>query len=202
MRTSARLHSRTKAPEERRDELMNSAQRLFVEQGVAATTIEQITAGADVAKGTFYLYFSSREDLLSALRERFALALLSSIQTAVARQPRDDWHGQLAGWAGACANGYLDSIRLHDTLLYETHSLTREARVDNELIDDLAALLQAGVAARAWSVDDPRFMAVFLCSGLHSAVDHAFMKEKRVNRARLAQKVEQLFFRAVGLIPG
>jgi hypothetical protein len=55
------------------------------------------------------------------------------------------------------------------------------------------------VTAQAWSIDDPRFMAVFLFTGLHSAVDHAFTKEKRVNRSRLAKKVEQLYFRAVGL---
>ena len=60
MRTATRLRPRTKAPEERRDELMNAAQRLFLEQGVATTTIEQITMGADVAKGTFYLHFSSK----------------------------------------------------------------------------------------------------------------------------------------------
>jgi AcrR family transcriptional regulator len=39
---------------------MDSALRLFLEQGVAPTTIEQITAGASVAKGTFYLHFLER----------------------------------------------------------------------------------------------------------------------------------------------
>ena len=199
MRTATRLRPRTKAPEERRDELMNAAQRLFLEQGVATTTIEQITMGADVAKGTFYLHFSSKEDLLGALRERFAQALLSNVQTAVARQPYDDWPAKLTSWAGACVTGYLDSIRLHDAVFYESRPPTREGLIDNDVIDDLAELLQAGVTAQAWSIDDPRFMAVFLFTGLYSAVDHAFTKEKRVNRSRLAKKVEQLYFRAVGL---
>src|ERR1035438_2043651 len=55
---------RTKPPETRRDELMNAAERLFLSEGVAATTIEQITSAAAVAKGTFYLYFSSKDDVL------------------------------------------------------------------------------------------------------------------------------------------
>ncbi|SDI16666.1 TetR/AcrR family transcriptional regulator [Paraburkholderia phenazinium] len=201
MRTATRLRPRTKAPEERRDELMNAAQRLFLEQGVATTTVEQITIGADVAKGTFYLHFSSKDDLLAALRERFSAALLSNVQTAVARQPQGEWRKKLASWANGYVAGYLDSIRLHDAVFYESRPPTRKGSVDNRVVDDLAALLQAGVTAQAWSIDDPRFMAVFLFSGLHSAVDHAYMKEKRVNRSRLAQKAEQLFFRTVGLPP-
>ena len=42
---------RTKPPEQRRDDLMNAAQRLFLDLGVSATTVEQITSGAGVAKG-------------------------------------------------------------------------------------------------------------------------------------------------------
>ena len=201
MRTATRLQPRTKAPEERRDELMNAAQRLFLEQGVATTTIEQITIGADVAKGTFYLHFSSKEDLLAALRDRFAGALLSNVQTAVERQPQGEWRTKLASWASACVAGYLDSIRLHDAVFFESRPPTRKGLVDNRVIDDLAALLQAGATAQAWSIDDPRFVAAFLFSGLHSAVDYAYMKEKRVNRSRLARKVETLFFRAAGLTP-
>lgn len=74
MRVAAKLRPRTKPPEARLDELMTSAQRLFLKHGVGSTTIEQITSGAEVAKGTFYLYFSSKEDVLEALRERFANA--------------------------------------------------------------------------------------------------------------------------------
>ena len=54
-----KLRPRTKPPQQRRDELMDAAQRLFLKQGVGPTTIDQITSGADVAKGTFYLHFSS-----------------------------------------------------------------------------------------------------------------------------------------------
>jgi AcrR family transcriptional regulator len=70
MRVAAKLRPRTKAPEQRRDELMTAAQRLFLKFGVGSTTIEQITSDADVAKGTFYLYFASKEDVLEALRTK------------------------------------------------------------------------------------------------------------------------------------
>jgi hypothetical protein len=89
--------------------------------------------------------------------------------------------------------------RLHDILFYGSRPPTREGLVDNIVIDHLAELLQAGADAGAWSVDDPRFTAVFLFSGLHAVVDDAYTKEKRVNRGRLAQRLERLYSRAVGL---
>jgi len=199
MRTAPKSRPRTKPPEERRDELLNAAQHLFIENGVGPTTIEQITSGADVAKGTFYLYFSSKEDLLAALGGRFAQKHLDGIKAAVGENPKAEWKEKLAVWAKACVTGYIDSIRLHDVLFYGTRPATREGLVDNIVIDDLSALLEAGFAARAWSIDDPRFTAVFLFSGLHGVVDDAYTKEKRISRNRLAQKAEQLCFRAVGL---
>lgn len=178
---------------------MNAAQRLFLKQGVGPTTIEQITSGAKVAKGTFYLYFSSKEDVLGALAGRFAQELLAKVKSAGDEQRERDWPAKLAAWAAACVDGYLDSIRLHDILFYGAHPPTREGLTDNIVIDHLAGLLEAGAAAGAWSIDDPRQTAVFLFSGLHATVDNAYIKEKHVNRKRLIQRLQYICFRAVGL---
>jgi AcrR family transcriptional regulator len=194
------MRPRTKPPEERREELMNSAQRLFLKHGVVPTTIAQITDGAKVAKGTFYLYFSSKEAVLAALGDRFAEEHLKNIKEAVDRKASDDWRGKLATWAAAGVATYLDSIKLHDVLFFGSRPPTREGLVDNIVIDHLAEMLQAGIDAGAWSADDCRFTAVFLFSGLHAVVDDAYIKEKRVNRARLTQRLERLSFRAVGLL--
>jgi AcrR family transcriptional regulator len=196
MCAASKTHPRTKPPEERREELMNAAQRLFLKRGVEPTTIEQITTGAAVAKGTFYLYFSSKEDVLGALRGRFGRELLKRIKTAVAQNREEDWKGKLATWAAAGVAGYLDSAQLHDILFYASRPPTRKGLVKNIIIDDLAELLQGGVAAGAWSLDNPEFTAVFLFNGLHSVVDHAQTSEKRVNRSRLAQRLQRLCLRA------
>ena len=201
MRTS-KPKPRTKPPEERRIELMNAAQRLFLELGVASTTIEQITSGANVAKGTFYLYFSSKEDILAALGERFAQEHLARLKKAIAAVSKEDWRGKLTAWAKANVNGYLDSIQLHDIVFHGTRPPTREGRggmVDNIVVDHMYELLRDGIDAGAWSIEDPRFAAVFLFSGFHGAVDHAYTREKQVNRRRLTQRLEHLCLGVVGL---
>jgi AcrR family transcriptional regulator len=50
-----------------RQALLDAALRLFAERGIYTPSIEEITEGADLGKGTFYKYFAAREDLIAAL---------------------------------------------------------------------------------------------------------------------------------------
>jgi AcrR family transcriptional regulator len=47
-----------------RSEIQSQALRLFREQGYEATTVEQITAAAEVSETTFYRYFPNKRDLV------------------------------------------------------------------------------------------------------------------------------------------
>lgn len=178
---------------------MDAALKLFLEKGVAPTTIEQITEGASVAKGTFYLHFGSKDDVLIALRDRFVQRLLEGIEKAVAQRPAEDWPGKLETWAHASIECHFEALALHDIVFHESAPHSREAHSDNVLVAHLAALLDAGTAAGAWSIEDSRFTAVFLFHGFHGIVDDALVLEKRVSRPRLARKLADHFFRTVGL---
>ena len=52
---------------ERTRGLLAASLGLFLERGLDGTTIDDITREAKVAKGSFYRYFQSKEDLISAL---------------------------------------------------------------------------------------------------------------------------------------
>jgi AcrR family transcriptional regulator len=192
---ATKVRPRAKPPAERREELMNAAQRLFLAHGVGPTTIEQITDGADVAKGTFYLYFSSKDDVLTALGERFSTQLVAKLEAAIAKQRPADWTGKLSAWARTAVAAYLDSMRLHDIVFREPNPNAHEDHDTNGTIAHLLQLLGDGTRAGAWAVDDPRFTAIFLYSGLHGVVDDA--SAKGTGRARLIQRVEEMCFRAV-----
>jgi TetR/AcrR family transcriptional regulator len=58
-------HQRRKV--ERPSELLDAALELFVEKGFAATHVEEIAKLAGVSKGTLFLYFTSKEELLKAV---------------------------------------------------------------------------------------------------------------------------------------
>ena len=61
------LPHRRRRKEARPQELLDAALALFVEKGFAATRTEEVAARAGVSKGTLYLYYPSKEDLLKAV---------------------------------------------------------------------------------------------------------------------------------------
>lgn len=64
--------------EHTRQRLLASAERLFRAGGFDATTVEEIAAGADVAKGTFFNYFENKASLLGELLHTRMAELLAS----------------------------------------------------------------------------------------------------------------------------
>ena len=63
----ADLLHRRRRKEARPQELLDAALELFVEKGFAATRIEEVALRAGVSKGTLYLYYPSKEELLKAV---------------------------------------------------------------------------------------------------------------------------------------
>ena len=64
------LSRRERKKLETRQRLMETALRLFSERGYEATTVKDIAAAADVAKGTFFNYFETKEAVLPAIAAR------------------------------------------------------------------------------------------------------------------------------------
>ncbi|PXW94696.1 TetR family transcriptional regulator [Sphaerotilus hippei] len=79
---TAPAHLRRKA--ERPQELIDAALALFVEKGFAATRTEEVAQRAGVSKGTLYLYYPSKEELLKAVIEQRLSAEIAAGAAAVA----------------------------------------------------------------------------------------------------------------------
>lgn len=74
--TSQNLSSSTRMErkkEDMRQKIISQAMKLFREQGLNATTMEQIAAEVDIAKGTLYSYFPVKEAILDEyIRRNFS----------------------------------------------------------------------------------------------------------------------------------
>src|ERR1700678_2682521 len=114
-RRSARM-ARTKPAEQRRADLLEAGRELFLANGVAATSLEDITGRAGVSKGLFYLYFRSKDDLLLALQDQFSVELAERIAAATAAVA--DWPGKLDVCVKAIFDSYQDRHDLHEVLFH------------------------------------------------------------------------------------
>lgn len=66
--------------DERRAEILLSATRVFARRGYDATRIEDVALEAGIAKGTVYIYFGSREEILLAAFEVFEERLFTVVR--------------------------------------------------------------------------------------------------------------------------
>lgn len=57
--------------EEARKRIMEVGVQVFAEKGYHQTTMDDVAKDLNVSKGTLYLYFNSKEELLRAITERF-----------------------------------------------------------------------------------------------------------------------------------
>src|SRR5258707_387685 len=58
---------RQKQKEDRKERILAAAREVFFDVGIRRATVEAIAARADVAKGTVYLYFNTKEEILANL---------------------------------------------------------------------------------------------------------------------------------------
>ena len=65
---------------ERREQILESAAGVFAHAGYHQTTIADIIASADIARGTFYLYFKSKQDVFEVMADRFLANLKEGIK--------------------------------------------------------------------------------------------------------------------------
>jgi AcrR family transcriptional regulator len=79
--------ARQRRKEARPQELLDAALHLFGEKGFAATRAEEVAARAGVSKGTLYLYYPSKEELLKAvIRENLSKLIAEGLELVDAYQ--------------------------------------------------------------------------------------------------------------------
>ncbi|HEY0687016.1 MAG TPA: TetR/AcrR family transcriptional regulator [Steroidobacter sp.] len=195
----ARGRPRTKPAELRREELLDAAQQLFLEKGIGGTSIDDIVSAADVAKGTFYLYFASKEAILTALQERFVNDFCARLDAAMEKCGANQWRARLQVWVKTIVEGYLDQVALHDVIFHEIEHYDRKAMSDNPAIDQLTKMLSEGAKHGAWSAEQPRSTAIMLFHAFHGGVDAAIADNPKVNRARLIRMLTTFVERSLAV---
>ncbi len=161
-----------KAPEVWKQEIMRSAQALFAARGYENTSVSEIMNQTDGAKGTFYLFFESKEQLLGELVEQWVQAYAGAMTSALSCR------------AGTFSQRFKTIIEVIDQMAKRTLGLEAFFHPSNDLIIDritkrvssimvepLAGLLENGVREGHLKISDPHFYARFIIHGALGALN-------------------------------
>jgi len=151
-----------KEHETRRNELLDIAQGLFVQSGYEATPVSAILDAAGVAKGTFYHYFKSKEDLLDALVERMIARIIASMHAAAGMEGLDaaeklkEYFRASSQWKAKNREALMALVKP----LYSNENLLLRHKMNRRTLElavpDLTAILEQGVREGTFNTKDPR----------------------------------------------
>ncbi|MFZ2157639.1 MAG: helix-turn-helix domain-containing protein [Bradyrhizobium sp.] len=133
--------------------IVRAAKRIFGERGFAATTMDDIAAGAHVAKGAVYHHFPTKEALFEAVFEQASLELVSDLDR-ISRAEKDTLAAIAAGtqaYFSACSKGPTGQIILRDgpaVLGWERWRDIDAKHFGGKFPRALAAAMDAGLIAR------------------------------------------------------
>jgi len=156
---------REKEREQRRQDILDSARAVFLKHGFEQTSMDRIAQAAELAKGTLYLYFKNREELLMALIGDDFEELLEMIELAVKKkEPADKklLHCTTAFYRFSQDNQFFYQLmtQLHfkpECIMNQPSTATTEQfQEQNErLMGLLTQVLQEGVDSKMFQLDHP-----------------------------------------------
>jgi AcrR family transcriptional regulator len=86
-----------------RDRLLDTADRLFYQEGVRAVGIDRVLAEADAAKASLYQHFGGKDELVASCLERRTVNARASIETFLADTPPSQRALRFFDWVVAWA---------------------------------------------------------------------------------------------------
>jgi AcrR family transcriptional regulator len=76
------IERREREKEQRRNDIVDAAERIFFSKGITAATMDDVAEEAELSKGTLYLYFPGKESLYLAIHLRGLSILLNMFEDA------------------------------------------------------------------------------------------------------------------------
>lgn len=194
----------TKKIEERRLEIIKTAEKLFKENGYSKTPVEAIIKEMGVAKGTYYYYFKSKEDVLEAIAEH-QLSRIVQMAQQIADDPSMDALAKMRLLLSDSHIGdeEIDEIveHLHLPANRELHEVTNIQSV-LKLTPILAKIVEQGNRENVFKAKHPFETMQFLLTGGQFLLDGGLFdfSEQEIMKRRLA--MQEIIEKALGAEPG
>jgi AcrR family transcriptional regulator len=183
---------------EKKNILLDVAQRIFARFGLFKTTLDEIAKAARMGKSSIYYYFKSKEDIFKAVLEKEIKTLKEKIATAMleAKSPQEKlkkfiiarmkYMKELANIYGALKDEYLKHYAFIQKL--------RE-NYDNEEINIVKNILQEGIKQKVFFIKDLELTSFAIATAIKGLeYDWAINVEEKKLEENINSLLEVLFY--------
>jgi len=117
--------------EARRNQILDAAETIFKSKGLGQTTMDDIAKAAELAKGTIYLYYRNKDELLLGIMLRAQEMMLGKFQEAV---DTSSLSLQRLGALGTAYWEYVTAHGFHFSLMCMSENLPQRQQINDELL--------------------------------------------------------------------
>lgn len=158
-----------KEHDERRNEILDIAEKLFHIKGYDKCTINDILKEVGIAKGTFYHYFKSKEEVLDAIVSRYKDVVITKVNEVANNDVITLEEKLMGAFMSMRIIDQLDSGMINE--MHKTENALLHQKILNQIVIDVAPILvkiiKEGVDRKVWSCKFPlEYMQIFLASSI------------------------------------
>lgn len=185
----------SKEYDERKNEILDTAARLFATKGYEKCTVNDILKEVNIAKGTFYYYFKSKEDVMDEIIGRVTELVINKAETILENKvisPEE----KLMGVFLSMRIEEKEKTQILDELHRPENALMHQKSL-NQIVTRMAPLLskviEEGMKANVWSCEFPlEYMQIFLAASTTLLDEGVFAMEPKEQMAILKALISVL----------
>lgn len=167
----------SKEHDERRNEIIDTAERLFRTRGYEKSTVNDILKEVAIAKGTFYHYFKSKEDVMDAIVLRNREVIVIRAEKILKKDDISPKEKLMYTFMAMRIDDIVDSDMLDE--LHKTENALLHQKTLNQIVTAMAPLLvkviEEGIEKKVWRCRYPlEYMQIFLAASLTLTDDGIF----------------------------
>jgi len=157
--------------------IQDAAMTVIARRGITAATMQEIAEEAGVAKGTIYLYFKDRDELVDKTFERAITELLKRIDAALAIE--GTFEQKLRASLGAKFSFFQEHrefFRLYHSLRYPEGKRRTQKQYDAQL-ERMAAMLEDAMRSGEIRRKDSKRLALIISEAISAVIIRRVMEE-------------------------
>lgn len=173
--------AKSKKSEITKQSLMKAAHQLFHEKGFENTSVREITEAAGVSKGTFYLYFETKFDILKFFTQDYLLGFQKIIAETIVPET-EDYSRQIE----LILDRILVEINNNKCCMYLLHSkemsqlleeIDAKEMLEEAFIKPMADFIRRGIETGEFRRLDAVFYAKLIMMICHQVLEGALLYE-------------------------